>query len=381
MKNGIVACLVIILCSYLLLGEVDSKTGASPKLKEPFKVKKLLLFKDNAGRPEWSPNGNKYITYHARGEDNYYDAYIMDADGSNERCLTDHLDLPNKHAGQPSWHPSGEWIAFQAEKEKHVFPKVGLLAVPGIGWHNDVYVMSIDGKKVYRLTDLKTQTRIILDWKPACAILQPHFSNDGTLLSWAERVGNEARWGKWVIRLADFSVVDGIPKIENKRTLKPGKNKHYYESNDFTPDDKKLIICGDLDGEKNEYGIDIYTLDLESEEVQRLTNTSDEFDECPHPSPDGKKIAYLSTRGFEPNEENELWWEWAKGEFWLMDSDGGNQQQLTHFNTEGYPEYIGKRVIPANISWNEDGTKLLLGIAVEEKERELKDQLWLLEFE
>ncbi|GAB4262409.1 MAG: hypothetical protein Kow0079_18360 [Vicingaceae bacterium] len=88
-------------------------------------VKKIELFKDEAGRPEFSFDG-KQLAYHAKDGKTNYDIYISDADGENVRCLTcNHPELPNKHIGQPSWHPNGEWIVFQAEKENHVLPKIG----------------------------------------------------------------------------------------------------------------------------------------------------------------------------------------------------------------------------------------------------------------
>jgi len=62
-----------------------------------------------------------------------------------------------------------------------------------------------------------------------------------------------------------------------------------------------------------------------------------------------------------------------------MNADGSNAQQLTHFNEPGYPEYSGRRVIPAYLSWNENGDRILLGVAVEHKGWKLKDQLYLLE--
>jgi len=217
------------------------------------RVEGIRLLRDNAGRPEWSPIGNEFIAYHTREKDGYYDIHLMKADGSEDRCLTrDHPELPNGHIGQPSWHPSGEWIVFQAEKESHVLPKVGALAAPGIGFHNDVWIMSRDGKKIFRLTDLKTKMKV-RDRTPTCGILQPHFSHDGKKLSWSERVDNGGKWGKWVIRVVEFEVNRGIPEIRGLRSFFPGVNKQYYESNDFMPDDKNLLICGNLERGQDEW--------------------------------------------------------------------------------------------------------------------------------
>lgn len=102
----------------------------------------------------------------------------MTPDGINEICLTcDKSKLPNKHIGQPSWYPSGKYIVFQAENKKHFGGSP--LAHPGVGFHNDVWLMTSDGSRFWQLTNLKTKMSL-LDPTPTSAILDPHFSPDGT---------------------------------------------------------------------------------------------------------------------------------------------------------------------------------------------------------
>lgn len=43
-------------------------------------------------------------------------------------------------------------------------------------------------------------------------------------------------------------------------------------------------------------------------------------------------------------------------DYWLMDSNGSNKRRLTYFNEKGCPEYIGRRVIVADLSWRPNGT-------------------------
>lgn len=357
--------IIICACNLVTAGFGQQLSAVSPE-----------LFLDEAGRPEFSPDG-KQVAFHARSDDKYYDIFISDTDGSNKVCLTcNHPDLPNKHIGQPSWHPNGEWIIFQAEKKDHVMKNIHALAAPGIGYHNDIYVMQLRTKKVFRLSNLNTKSHIG-DPTPACGILQPHFSSDGSLVSWSQRVDDGGEWGKWEIRIADFVVEGGTPDLIKITMYTPGVNQGYYESNDFL-NDTMLIICGNLEPNQTELGLDIYTLHIRTKDTTRLTHSLNYFDECPHPSHDGNKVCYLSTEGFEI-KSNKRWWSWAKGEFWLMDPNGGNKQQITHFNTPGYPEYNGNRVIPAYITWSPDDKTILLGIAVEYKKHKLKDQIWRLQ--
>ncbi|HCQ30161.1 MAG TPA: hypothetical protein DIU39_07740 [Flavobacteriales bacterium] len=344
-----------------------------------FSNTKIELFKDEAGRPEFSFDGTK-LAYHAKDGKTYYDIYISDSNGENEQCLTcDHPELPNKHIGQPSWHPNGEWIVFQAEKEKHVLPKIGALAAPGIGYHNDVYIINLKTNKVFQLTDLKTKM-YIGDKTPSCGILQPHFSEGGNKISWSQRYEDGGDWGKWKIIVADFYIENNEPKIKNIKEYTPGQMKGYYESNDFLLGDSVLTICGNLEPNQTELGIDVYIFNTNNESYINLTNDPEFFDECPHPNHAKDKIAYLSTRGFEKGKNNR-WWSWAKGEFWIMDINGENKIQITHFNTPGYSEYTGKRVIPAYIAWSKDDKTILLAVAVEYKKHKIKDQIWKLTYE
>ncbi|MFH2141239.1 MAG: hypothetical protein ABIJ97_02365 [Bacteroidota bacterium] len=341
---------------------------------QEIKIDTIELFKNEAGRPKCSPL-EETIACHSRKCKRYYDISLLNTDGTEKICLTcDHPDLPNKHIGQPSWHPNGKWIIFQAEMKDHVLPNVGLLAVPGIGFHNDIYIMNIETKAVYQLTNLKTKI-YIGDKTPTSAILQPFFNNNGTQVSWSERIDDGDDWGKWVIKIADIVFDSDKPKLINIKEYFPGINSGYYESNEFLPGDSVLCICGNLEKNQKEIGIDIYLLNLKTNKTVRLTNSLNYFDECPHPNHSGTKICYLSTDGF-PNSDSKQWWKWAKGEFWIMNTDGTCKQQITHFNTKGYNEYTGMRTIPEYISWSPDDKTIFLGIAVEYKKGKLKDQIW-----
>jgi Tol biopolymer transport system component len=60
-------------------------------------------------QPAWSPNGNR-IAFSSNVEDGTFQIYLMDANGSNQKKLTNGLS----GAGSPAWSPDGSKIAFQA---------------------------------------------------------------------------------------------------------------------------------------------------------------------------------------------------------------------------------------------------------------------------
>lgn len=333
-------------------------------------VKSITVFKDNRGRAAWSPDESK-IAFHKKETNGYYDVYIMDFDGSNERCLTcNNPQLPNKHIGQPSWHPSGNYIVFQAEQMQHFGGSQ--LAHPGIGLHNDIWLMTSDGENFYQLTFLKTK-KSLFDKTPITGILHPHFSHDGTKLAWTERIGGGGRWGQWAIKVADFVWKNNKPVLENVKTYQPAAQPFYVESDDFSSDDTSILISGNLMPGQNELGLDIYKMDLGTGKLEQLTNTMNEFDEMAKYSPDGKKIVWLSNTGYQAKGHTSFWWTWAKTEFWIMNSDGTNKQKLTYFNTQD--EFRGKRVIAAYISWHPNGKNLLGSIVVENHDGTFTDRI------
>ena len=59
------------------------------------------------------------------GADGYFDIWTMRPDAAGQRCLTCQAGpLPQRHIGNPAWHPSGAFIVFQAQKAgvpRHAF--------------------------------------------------------------------------------------------------------------------------------------------------------------------------------------------------------------------------------------------------------------------
>ncbi|MFH2095414.1 MAG: hypothetical protein ABIJ16_06910, partial [Bacteroidota bacterium] len=314
------------------------------------------------------------------GDDDYYDVYIASADGSGEVCLTcGKSGYPGKHAGNASWHPSGEYLVFQAEKEEYYTDNKHALAHPGVGFNNDLYLITADGTKVWQLTDLDTKQKLS-DKTPFTGVLHAHFSNNGSILSWAEKVDKGGEWGVWVIKVADFSIAGGVPVLSNIREYQPGEQDLYYETNDFSADDTKLLICGNLDSDQREIGMDIYELDIATGNLERLTNTFDKWDESGHYSPDQQWIAYISSDGYTTNKGRK-WWKWGKAEFWLMKTDKSISYPITFFNCPDATEFRNQRIMPAYIVWRPDGLGLLAGIVIEEDKNELTDELIMIELE
>ena len=91
-----------------------------------------------AKNPSWSPDGKRIAFTSSR--DGNMEIYVMDADGNNQQNLTNrpHLDW------EPSWSPDGKRIAFMSNGEGGLEIKDGNL---------EIYVMDADGSNQRNLTN------------------------------------------------------------------------------------------------------------------------------------------------------------------------------------------------------------------------------------
>jgi len=331
-----------------------------------YEVKKVTWLMNKAGRLDWAANQKGLITFDSRGPDNYYDVYTANADGARRICLTCNKKglVPQRHNGNPAWHPSGDYIVFQAEKKEHPGDSRG--ASPGAGLWCDLWLTTPNGEKFYRLTDIPTDK--------VQGTLHPHFSHDGTKLLWAERIRGfqqEENFGKWALRIADFSL-DGQPHLVNIRTFQPGKRHMWHEAHGFSPDDSKIIFSGDLEKGQAIENMDIYTLDLVNPQLTNLTANRHAWDEHAHFSPRGDKIVWMSSQGFT-GKGNMHWYQfmrWLTTELWIMNPDGSRKKRLTYFNEPDHPHSPGGRVIAGDGDWNPAGDKYAVLVNV------LKPGVW-----
>ena len=95
--------------------------------------------------PAWSPRGDRIAFCSFRDGD--YDIYTMRQDGSDVRKLT------NSHGNDahPIWSPDGVWILFTSSRKG--FKDEAMLNEWGPQPYGDLYVMRADGSDVRQLTD------------------------------------------------------------------------------------------------------------------------------------------------------------------------------------------------------------------------------------
>jgi TolB protein len=96
--------------------------------------------------PAWSPDGRQIaFTTDRSGDD---DVWVMNADGTNPRDLTNHP----ANDETPVWSPDGRQIAFASDRAAKN--------------HLDIYVMNADGTHLRRVTRSLGANAYEPDWQP-----------------------------------------------------------------------------------------------------------------------------------------------------------------------------------------------------------------------
>ena len=244
--------------------------------------------------PAWSPDG-RHIAFSSRRDDNW-DIYLMEADGTNLRRLTN-----SEFNESPAWSPDGRRIAFSSFRDGnwdiYVMEGAGetnpgrlsnrprrltnhsgsdrtaawspdgrhIAFTSGRHGREEIYVMEADGTNQRRLTDLSGYT------------IQPAWSPDGRHIAFSS-FGSSGNYWIGVVE------TDGT----NFRRLTDGE-----EGSDtcpaWSPDGHYIAFSSRRDSRRR-----IYVMEADGTNLRRLTN-DDAWD--PAWSPDGYRIAFSSGRG------------------------------------------------------------------------------------
>ena len=206
--------------------------------------------------------------------------YVMDADGGNQQNVTNdpHDD---RH---PSWSPDGKHIIFETDRDNDR------------GHNIEIYVMDVDGTNQRKLTNNLTEDRY------------PAWSPDG------ERIAFSARREGHVVHNLDITYEIYVMDADGGNEQRLTENRHNDMYSSWSPNGERIAFVSDRKGNWENY--DIYVMDVDGGNQQKLTNHRN-WDSSPSWSPNGERIAFMSERD-------------GNTEIYVMDADGGNLQNLTN---------------------------------------------------
>ena len=193
--------------------------------------------------PAWSPDGSQ-ITF-SSFQDASWDIYIMNADGTNVRQLTDGF-----WGEQANWSPDGTQLAFSGYKDGN----------------ESIFVMNVDGTEVEQLTDADRSDEY------------PAWSPDGTQI-----VFSSDRDGDMEIFVMN---ADGTNVRQLTDNSYGDSNKARDWQATWSPDGTQIVFSSDRDGDS-----EIFVMNADGTNVRQLTD-NDDLDEFPVWSPDGSQIIF-----------------------------------------------------------------------------------------
>ena len=228
--------------------------------------KRLTNNPDWDEQPRWSPDGKKFAymsIVNDEIDDRHWEVFVMNADGSDQKRLT-----YSKKAASPSWSPDGEKIAFSGDR--------------GDG-NSAIFIMDADGSQQTILTDR------------------------GGRPSWSGN-GQQIAFISWTDESSDISIINSDGTGETNLTNSPAMDG----TPSFSPDGRKIAFLSIVD---NNY--DIYVMNADGTEQKRLTDNPAVVI-APSWSPDGNMIIF--ERGVS-EEDFDLY---------IMNPDGSEQKRLIY---------------------------------------------------
>lgn len=339
--RSLAPCLALI---GLLLAPSAASAGSSGTVSPaPITAAQLL---GPGGDVALSPNG-KTLAFAQQDSHGVYQLYTSAPDGSGKVCISCSV-TPARNAVSPVWTPDGNYLLVQHEIP-YSLPL--LIGANGQGWATemeengvwtDLVAVTPDGAHWY---DLSSDPSI----HNAMSI---HVSRDGKHVAWSHltaAAGLNDPWGTYALMEGDLVVTNAVPALTNVRNVTPKMPGSFFEAHGFSPDGTHLLFASDS-GATWLWMMNIWSLDLASGQATNLTKGIT-WNEHADYTPDGKAIVYFSSNGGTGT---------LTGELWMMAPDGSQKQQITHFNTPGFPESSTQAGMPLGPAFSPGGSQLFL---------------------
>jgi hypothetical protein len=281
------------------------------------------------------------LAYGRAEADGHFRAYLSDADGTNERRLVYSGWPADRHQFVAEWHPSGNYLFVEVEKADH--PGTSDDAIPGYGAYTDLWLVTRDGTRAWKLIDLPN------DYDHA--LTHVAVSATGTRIAVTERVARPNLLdpnlfaGAYVFNVADF--VDGpTPALANVQSYRPGDQPQGGEVDGITADGNTIAYYSTF-VTHNLFSTRIYTTHLATHTTTELS--TDSFSQAPRFAAGERAVVYMSGSGADifPGEVQGADW-------WSVHTDGSGRQRLTFMNVRDNPQSVNHYRLAGVLSFDSD---------------------------
>jgi TolB protein len=198
--------------------------------------------------PSYSADGRRvaFVSGYKRAE-----IWLMHSDGSNKRQLT---HTPGVDEADPAWSPDGKEIVFDIDRDP-------VTQSPQQG----IWVVGVDGRDRRRLT--------------SGADGDPSWSPDGTEIAFDRYDDATQTFNVFVVPAGGGTPIDISTDPPGLSDLQPV----------WSPDGGRILFTSDR---PDSFRLDLWTMNSDGSDLQRVTNTQDRDEHDPVWSPDGRWIAY-----------------------------------------------------------------------------------------
>jgi Tol biopolymer transport system component len=252
--------------------------------------KKQLTFEGDNGRPDWSPDGSR-LDFNAIRDGHIWVA-VMDANGANQKMLTDGL--------APDWSPDGRQIAFSRPD-------------------GQIWTMDAGGSNLTQITH-STTYKAGPSWSPdGKEMIFILIKNPGSQTDPQPQIGIMSSDGtnERILTTEDRTNIN----VEPDGSTTVCETAHDANAPAWSPVDNRIAFWS---GIENQFG-QIWVINSDGTGSRQLTEDCNHRNsDDPSWSPDGTKILFSTGRS-------------GRNELWVMDADGSNEKRLSDIDAAPFP--------------------------------------------